>query len=272
MTPNSDPVTSMRAFLAVAPGLVALAACVGELPDPERLGLVSVRAFSDSGTPVVRGSAAFYRVRGVQLLPLQPQECTPYAYSPSGTGNTGQTLNAGSAISFTIGAFSEDATRGALSDSPLYTFAVGSSLDFVSGDSALVSIPGAEGGFEAMAIKARLAEPFIADSLPTYVPDTPMNVTWQAATTPGSIMLVSLRFSAEPGAVEPDVEIACAFEDDGSGQIPAVFVNAYGTAAPETQEHAFIRVRDRIVEFDIRTRTRVRSIYEYPLTSLADAP
>lgn len=262
----------MRAFLAVSPGLLALAACVGELPDPERLGLVSLRAFSDSTTPVLRGSAAFYLVRGVQLLPLQPEECTAYAYSRSGGINSGQTLNAGSAISFTVGAFSEDATRGASLDTPLYTFAAGAFLNFASGDSALVSIPGAQGGFEPMSVKARLAEPFVADSLPTYVPDTPMNVTWEAATTPGSIMLVSLRFSGEPGAVEPDVEIACAFADTGSGQIPAVFVNAYGTAAPETQEHAFIRVRDRIVEFDSRTRTRVRSIYEFPLTSLANAP
>jgi len=107
---------------------------------------------------------------------------------------------------------------------------------------------------------------------PAPAANQPMTVTWQPATEPGSVMVVSLRYNSTPGATQPDLEIACAFEDDGSGTISSTLANGWGAAQPGTQEFAFIRVRERIVEFDDRTRARVRSIFEYPLRPLADAP
>ncbi len=263
----------MRAFLAVAPVFLVLTACIGDdFSSTERIGLVSVRAFSNSGTPVVRGSAVFYSARGLVIRPTGLQDCGLFTYDPAPTNNFGQTLNAGANVNFTIGAFSEVALPAEGATYPVYNFAAGSYLDFSTGDSALVTIPGAVGGFEAMSVKARLAEPFTAAPPPAYVTNTPMNLTWQAATFPGSIMVVSLRYNAAPGASAPNVEIACAFEDDGSAQIPIPFADAYGSSSPTTRDYAFIRVRERVVEFDGRTRTQVRSIYEYPAKSLIDAP
>lgn len=263
----------MRAFLVAAPLVLALTACMSDGPgDPERIGLVAVRSFNNSGTPVVRASAVFYQTRGLSVGSAQLQDCSLFAYSPITSDNAGVTLDAGANVNFTIGAFSEVASPTPGAVFPVYNFAGGSYLDYASGDSVLVSIPGAAGGFEAMSVKARLAEPFTADTLPTYVENTPLNLTWQPATLPGSIMVVSLRYGTAPDASVPNVEVACAFADDGSAQIPASFVNAFGGANPTSQDHAFIRVRDRIVEFNSRTRTRVRSIYEYPATSLVDAP
>jgi len=266
-------VNSMRAILAIAPALFILTACVDTtLPPADRVGLVTVRAFSNSGTPVVRGSAVFYEARGLQVFPTQPQDCALFAYSPTPSDNAGATLNAGNSVAFTIGAFTESATGAIGSVFPVYKFPSGSYLDFVSGDSVLVSIPGAIGGFETVAFKARLAEPFTADTLPTYVENTPMTLTWQPATTPGSLMLVSLRYGTLPSSTEPNAEVACAFPDNGSALIPASFANVYGQAPAASQDYVFIRVRDRIVDFDSRTRTRVRSIFEYPTIALIDAP
>lgn len=264
----------MRAFLFTAPLVLALTACLGDnLPARERIGLVAVRAFDNSGIPVVRGSAVFVRTSGLQLFPSAPQECALYGYTPPvPSDNAGQTLNAGPFINFTIGAFSEVALGAVNATYPVYNFPGGSYLDFVSGDSVLVTIPGADGGFEAMAIKTRLAEPFTADPLPAQVPNEPMNLTWEAATTPGSVMVVSLRYNTSEGATQPDLEIACAFTDDGTGTIPLNLANGWGDAVPETREFTFTRVRERIVEFDARTRTRVRSVYEQPLIALGDAP
>ena len=264
----------MRAIFAVAPALLVLSACVDTvLPPSERVGLVSVRTFDNSGTPVVRGSAVFYQARGLQILPTQPQECALFAYTPdTGNQNAGQTLNAGSSVSFTIGAFTESATYPAGAVFPVYDFPDGSYLDFASGDSVLVSIPGATGGFESVAFKSRLAEPFVADPLPTYVENEPMTLTWEPATVSGSLMVVSLRYGTAPDAMDATVEVACAFPDTGSAVIPASFANVYGQAPAASQDHAFIRVRDRIVDFDARTRTRVRSIFEYPTTALINAP
>jgi hypothetical protein len=268
-----SPVNSMRAILAVASALLVLTACVDTtLPPSERLGLVTVRAFDDGGRPVVRGSAVFYQAPGLQVFPAAPQECALFPYSPRPAENAGQTLDAGSAVAFTIGAFTESATSVIGAVYPVYNFSFGSYLNFVAGDSVLVSIPGAVGGYETVAFKARLAEPFTADALPTYVENTPMSISWQPATTPGSIMVFSLRYGSNASATEPNVEVACAFPDTGSALIPATFANVYGQAPAASQDHAFIRVRDRTVDFDTRTRTRVRSIFEYPTLALVDAP
>jgi hypothetical protein len=264
----------MRASLVLAPVLLALTACLPDGLDPEeRIGLVSVRAFSNAGTPVVRGAAVFYRLRGYPLTVVGPQECATFSYVPPNTGdNAGQTLNAGANVTFNIGAFSEPASPTPGATYPVYNFADGSYLDFAGGDSVLVTIPGAANGFEAVTIKGRLAEPFTAAPLPTFVENTPMDLTWQPAAAPGSVMLVALRYNSNPDATTPNIEIACAFDDDGSGQIPAAFANAYGTAGAAAREYAFIRVRDRIIELDDRTRARVRSIFEVPTTSLVNAP
>lgn len=264
----------MRAFLLTAPLVFALTACLGDnLPARERIGLVAVRAFDNSGTPVVRGSAVFFQTAGLQIFPAAPQECALYGYTPPvPSDNAGETLNAGPFINFTIGSFSEVALGAVNATYPVYNFPGGSYLDFIAGDSVLVTIPGATGGFSAMAIKMRLAEPFTADTLPTHVPNEPMDLTWQAATVPGSVMVVSLRYNTTEGATQPDLEIACAFVDDGTGTIPLNLANGWGDAVPETREYTFTRVRERIVEFDARTRTRVRSIFEYPLIALGDAP
>jgi hypothetical protein len=264
----------MRAFLGFAPVVLALTACLGDgaLPS-DRLGVVSLRAYNNSGTPVVRGAAVFYQAPGLLLPSATVQDCAVFSYAPETTSdNAGRTLNAGASVNFTIGAFSEVALPAPNATYPVYNFASGSYLDFVSGDSALVTIPGAVDGFEAMSAKARLAEPFTADPLPAHVDNAPLNLVWQPAPVPGSIMVVSLRYNATPGATAPNVEIACGFDDDGIAQIPANFANVYAAAAPASRSYVFVRVRDRLLEFDARTRTRIRSIYEYPARSLVDAP
>lgn len=264
----------MRAYFLMLPLVLSLTACLNtEVPVRERIGLVDVRAFSNAGTPVVRARAVFYRIAGLQIFPAQPQECAVFSYTPPTTSdNAGQTITAGPQVGFTVGSFSLSALPAVNAAFPIYNFTSGSYLDFVAGDSVLVSIPGASNGFEAMSIKARLAEPFTASPLPTWVANEPMVLTWQAAPAPGSVMVVSLRYNSTLGSTRPNLEIACAFPDTGSGTIPATIANGWGQAEPGTTEFAFIRVRERIVEFDDLTRARVRSIYEFPLRDLTAAP
>jgi hypothetical protein len=272
MTPDS--VLTMRAFFLMVPLVLSLTACLDtQLPVRERIGLVDVRAFSNGGTPVVRARAVFYRIAGLQIFPAVPQECGLYGYRPPVTAdNAGQTITAGPQVSFTVGAVTENAVPTPLATFPIYNFSAGTFLNFAAGDSVLVTIPGAPNGFEAMAIKTRLAEPFTANPLPAWVPNEPMVLTWQPAPAPGSVMVVSLRYNSTPGSTQPDLEIACAFPDTGSGTIPLSLANGWGEAEPGTTEFAFIRVRERVVEVDDLTRARVRSIFEFPLRSLADAP
>lgn len=264
----------MRAFLLVLPLVLSATACLDtQLPERERVGLVDVRAFNSIGTPVIRARAVFYRIVGLQIFPAQPQACAVFAYTPPvPTDNAGETITAGPQVGFTVGASSVNAVPAPAAVFPVYNFATGFFLNFAAGDSVLVSIPGASNGFDAMTIKARLAEPFTASPIPAWVVNEPMVLTWDPAPAPGSVMFVSLRYSTTPGATRPDLEIACTFEDTGSGTIPALTANGWGQAEPGTREFAFIRVRERIVEFDDLISARVRSIYEFPLRDISTAP
>lgn len=264
----------MRAFFLMLPLVLTLTACLDTaLPVSERVGLVDVRAFSNGGTPVVRARAVFYRIAGLQIFPAQPQDCALFAYTPPVPSNdAAQTITAGPQVGFTVGAISENALPVPGAAFPIYNFVAGSYLNFVAGDSVLVSIPGSSNGFAAMSIKTRLAEPFTASPIPAWVANEPLVLTWQPAPAPGSLMVVSLRYNTSPGSTQPDLEIACAFPDTGSGTISSTLANGWGQAQSGTTEFAFIRLRERIVEFDDLTRARVRSIYEFPLRALADAP
>ena len=263
----------MRAILRTAPLLLVLTACLSDLPPTDRLGFVTLQAVDNGGTPVVRGQAVFYRTSGLQFLPLQPQACGLYGYQPpTSGGSAGRTLNAGPQVSFTVAGFSENAIPAPNATYPVYNFPAGTYLDFSAGDSVLVNIPGATGGFEPMSGKVRLAEAFTAGAIPAFVPNTDMELTWSAPPAAGSLMLVSLRYNATLGAAQPNVEISCAFADDGTGTIPSTYANGWGTAEPASRQYTFTRVREAVVSFDDRTRTRIRSIFEVPAISLNAAP
>lgn len=264
----------MRAFFLTAPLVIVLGACLdANLPQREKIGLVDVRAYDNGGTPVVRAQATFYSLAGLVIIPTQPQECSLFSYSPTGggSGNVGPSITAGGSVGFTVGAFTQQATS-ATSVNPAYRFPAGTYLDFTAGDSILVSVPGADGGFDPMAVKLRLAEPFTADPVPEFEANQPLELTWEPATTPGSVMVVSLRYNSTEGETLPDLEVACAFADNGSGTVPLTFANGWGTSVPETRQAVFMRVRERIITLNDGARARARSMYEYPLVDLVDAP
>jgi hypothetical protein len=257
----------IRSLVALSALTLSTSACLQELPPRERLGLVVVRAYDNGGTPVVRGSGMFYRVGGLVLVPAAVAPCGLYAYSATpGTGGA-NLVDAGTSIGFTVGAVTEQALRG-VSD---YKMPGGTYLHFTSGDSISLNVPGALEGFEPMTAKVRLAEAFTADTLPTWQSGVDMNLTWSAAPAAGSLMLVSLRYSNVPDATTPNIELACAFEDDGTGTIPGALLGGWGFASPASRSYAFMRIRETIVNFDDNTHLRMRSHFEQPLPSLIGA-
>jgi hypothetical protein len=179
-----------------------------------------------------------------------------------------QTLEAGNFLSFSAAGSSASADRIQISSFIRYEMGLGQYLLFSPGDTVTVNIPGAIDGFEPMVAKVRIAEPFTADTIPDYVLGQGLNLTWSPAPAPGSFMIASLRYNADGSSAEPNVEISCIFEDDGTGFIPANFAQAWGSAQPETRSYLFTRVRESFESFDSRTRTRLQSLYDVPTPPL----
>ena len=84
-------------------------------------------------------------------------------------------------------------------------------------------------------------------------------------------MLVSLRYSNVVDATVPNLEVSCAFADDGSAFIHSSFLDGWGAASPSSRSYAYIRIRESIVSVNAKTFLSMRSQYEQPLTPLIGA-
>lgn len=235
------------------------------------VGLMTVRAFDNEGTPVVRGTAAFYDVNGLQLFTLAPSPCSEYVYSntPSGLSST---LSAGSTVNFTVQGLTEGALSETVGSFVHYKMRENDFLNFASGDTVTVNTLGTPNGFEASESKVRLAEAFTAGPIPDYVASQALDLTWTPAVSGDSYMVVSLRYANAPGLPAPNREIECVFADDGTGSIPAALAQLWGTAEPSTREYLFTRAREVTIQVKPRMWTRVRSNFEVPTPTLVVPP
>ena len=262
----------MRALKFFAPSallLLGLSACLETIGPPrDRVGLVTARAYDNAGTPVLRGTATFYRVSGLQLQVLGPQPCALFLYDPDAVGVQVQTLEAGNFLTFAVPGNNVSADRVQISSFVRYEMAAGQYLQYAVGDTLTVTIPGALDGFEPTTVKVRAAEPFTADTIPDYVIGQPLTLTWTPAPAPGSYMIASLRYNADGSGTEPNTEISCVFADDGSGDVPTTLAQAYANAPAASRSYLFTRARETILSFDSRTRTRLRALYDVPTPPL----
>lgn len=259
-------------LLALAPLAYVASACldVGG-PVRERVGLPTVRAYLDGATPVVRATASFFHVAALNTAALTPAPCQLFEYSPTPIGVSAPTLDAGANVSFSNGASSVVAAKVVTGSDIRYEMAGGAFISFTAGDTLLFTAPGAVGGFEATTVKVRLAEPFSVGPVEAPAINQPIPLTWTAATEPGSLMIVSLRYNRTGSSVIPDAEISCRFVDNGTGQVPVELANAWTNADGASKSFVFSRFREGVVDFDSRTRTLLRSFYDVPTPALPSA-
>jgi hypothetical protein len=262
--------TVTRALRAVLPFSLALTAACLDVEDQarDRVGLLTARAFLDGATPVIRGSGTFYRVGGLNVGIAEPTACLLYPYSPNPTAPVIQTLDAGDNLAFTVQGTTEPAVKEEVGSFIRYDMEVGEALGFSVGDTLTVNIPGATGGFVTTSARVRLAEPFTVGSVPDFVEGQPLDLTWTAAPTTGSVMLLRLRYNSTGESVTPDAEVVCLYTDDGTGSVPAALAGPWANAEELSRSVLFTRLREVQVNFDARTRVLLRSFYDVPTQAL----
>ncbi len=260
----------MRLLRSILPLAALLSAACLDVEDTarDRIGLLTSRAFLDGATPVIRGSATFYRVGGLNVEIATPTPCQLYPYSPNPTAPVVQTLDAGDDLDFTVQGTSKPALKQELGSFVRYEFDTGEALGFTTGDTLTVNIPGATGGFPGLTARVRVAEAFTVGSVPDFVEGQPLDLTWTAAPATGSVMLLRLRYNSTGESLTPDAEVVCIYTDDGTGSVPAALAGPWARAEELSRTVLFTRLREVQVNFDSRTRVLLRSFYDVPTQAL----
>src|SRR6185436_17645695 len=102
---------------------------------------------------------------------------------------------AGPQIGLQIGAKADSLPRLSGTNNTTYQKGAQSPVVYTPGDSIVVTIPGATGGYPASDIRGKTAEPFTNDPVVPPAGTETIQFRWSAATDLNSAMIISLRYA-----------------------------------------------------------------------------
>jgi hypothetical protein len=248
--------------------VLGLTGCINDrLNAPrDRVAFISAQAFSTGGGAyATRPLAAFYRANGLDLNLGEVEACVgvPFSNQPAPVA-TFPTLSAGQYLFTDLGGRRDTLFSSSTLGLQTYQLLTVNSIPYVPGDTLSVEVPGDVAGFPGTTIRVRTAEEFDFTVPANPVENEPMTLTWTPAPSPGSTMTVSLRLNNTGTGNDPDAQIYCRFNDDGSGVVPATLTAVWRAAVPESRSTFFSRVRFTTIEFDARTRLTLLSYFDRP--------
>ena len=260
------PILMRRFFLSAS--MFGLVACnEGLSPARERNGFISAVTYQ-AGPDLysVQYLGAFYRYDGLSADPGQLDACEGQPYSPSGTLAHLPTLDAGDQLLAQVSGREDTLLAETSSGMRLYKIpGASNSVPFIPGDTLTMVIPGTVGGFPAMTVRVRTAEPFTFTPVGNPPDGQPLTINWSAATVPGSVIVFYLRFSNTSTDIEPNTQLRCVFIDDGTAQVDATLADVWADSDPVSRQVAVERIRQTTVEFDARTKVTLLSYFDRPL-------
>lgn len=185
-------------------------------------GFVTVSALKDANDAHFADVEGLFFQGNLSSVPnsdFNADTCSDVAFTSGGGTLSGVThLDAGEVVTATMGGVQTLMERTTTANGLAY--APPDPVPFTPGDSIVVDIQGAPGGFPAGSIRAKTAE---ALTFPTII-DPPsgteaIQLAWSAPQTPGSVLVVSLRYAP---ASSPTIsrQVLCNFIDDGVDSIP----------------------------------------------------
>ena len=250
--PISRPKRSSRSALVLAAGLLSLVVACDtstSLGLNERMwGFVSISTIRNTaGEHRISPNGVFFlgQLNSIPNAAFKPDSCFPaIPYVPPSNSFTGVTfLDAGAALTTISGGRTDEIPRISSTASTTYDLPAGTTLAHQPGDSIVIQVPGATGGFPQAELRGRTAEPFTL--LQPIEPSTAntMQLRWSPATDNNSALSLSFQYKASASAATQ--EIRCFFVDDGVDSIP--LAEHAGWSAASNVSRAVVATRLRTV-------------------------
>jgi hypothetical protein len=185
----------------------------------ETWGFVTIAAAKmQSGQHVTAPEAFFFvgNLIGVPNAAIVLDSCTDASYNPNNDLTGVQFLDAGVPLTLRLGARTDTLPRVTTSTGISYKRS-GDVIPYTPGDSVVVSVPGALGGYPAAQVRGKTAEAFTLSPITRPTGTDSMEVRWSLPHDQNSAMILSLRYSNSSGARR---QVLCSFQDDGLAYIP----------------------------------------------------
>jgi hypothetical protein len=218
-----------------------------DVPSNEQTwGFIQTGALASAGAYVTNPNGQFF-VGTLSSIPdsrVRPDSCIELTITPQNPLQV-TFLDAGSSITTQYGTRTDTLPRVSTSSGTLYEKS--SPVPFRPGDSLIVRIPGANGGFPASEIRARTAEAFTLDSLIVKASPAATQIRWTPATDPNSSLLVEFRYSST-GGTNFNQLIRCAFVDDGADSVLFRVIQPWAGQNPSARNVTYTRLRTNIVQ------------------------
>jgi hypothetical protein len=208
--------------ILVAGGVVACESSLSVGSTGSTWGFVYVDAtLNSSDQPETAPKAEFFNAN-ISAIPnaLQRNDtCNDVAYSAPGQVSGVTFMDAGDQVTMVLGGQTIPLARTTTVDGSVYQLA-GGPISYVPGDSVIVTVPGAVGGFPAGDVRGKTAEAFTFDPVTVPTGTHPIQLRWSRADDFNSAMIVELRYAPASTGGVISREVLCAFNDDGVDSIP----------------------------------------------------
>jgi len=155
-------------------------------------------------------------------------------------------LDAGPSVAATIGGVVQALDRTTTAEGIAYL--PGGPISYNPGDSILVSVTGASGGFPAGSIRAKTAEAFdFPTTLTVPAGSDSILLNWTPPHDPRSSLVVSLRYATSASPTVLSRNVLCTFTDDGAGSIPFRWHQYWSTSTGNVRDVVATRLRTSYV-------------------------
>jgi hypothetical protein len=198
-----------------------------------------------AGQFVTAPEAIFFRGRlnSVPNASLTTDSCNDGLFTGGGNELENITyLDAGVPVTAQIGSRTDELPRNASLTEITYELPSGQTIPYTPGDSIVLTVPGAVGGFEALTIRGKTAESFTMDPVTVPSGSEAIQLRWTASQNPGSALILELRYHPTGGAT-PTRELLCSFADDGIDSIPFIDHAPWSAGTASAREVVATRLR-----------------------------
>ena len=239
------PVARVLSFLG---STLALTACESTLSVPQNemtWGFVQTSALAVTGGTYSTSPFGQFFKGSLTSIPdarVKPDTCLSLANTTPGPLNV-TFLDAGASITTQFGARTDTIPR--VSTTARTTYELSAPKPYQPGDSLIVKIPGAAGGFPAAEIRAKTAERLTIDSLSIKPQPAAAQLRWGASSDANSALLVEFRYSSSGGTTFNQL-IRCAFVDDGSDSVRYEVLQPWIAANVAARNVTYTRLRTSI--------------------------